>query len=431
MEQGRRNTNRRAFLKTVGAAGVGSILASMESATGLGKPKTIDANAPGKTQRPKLPQLPQRKLGKTALKIPCLTLGTATTNLIDNQIVLRKSLGWGVTCWDTATNYSGGNGEIGIGKYLSKTPEARKKLFIIGKPPDIRTPKPDVKDIEKHLQNSLKRMNTEYIDLYLGIHNILDPTQMTDELKQWAQSAKKRKLIRLFGFSTHKNMSQCLAVAAKLNWIDAVMTVYNFRLMQEAKMQASVEACHKAGIGLIAIKTLAAGPVARWAGHDVKVETEHDKKLVGHFTKQGFTEGQAKIKVVLEDKRFCSVCVGTENVALLRTNVAAALNRTKLTQKDKAVLTEYARATGSSYCAGCAYICDSVLPDAPYISDIMRYLMYYNSYGQQDRARKLFAQIPGKVRNKLLNMDYSIAEARCPQHLPISKLVAEATGKLA
>ena len=166
------------------------------------------------------------------------------------------------------------------------------------------------------------------------------------------------------------------------------------------------------------------------AGHDVKVETEHDKKLVGHFTKQGFTEEQAKIKVVLEDKRFCSVCVGTENVALLRTNVAAVLNRTKLTQKDKEVLTKYARATGSSYCAGCKHICDSVLPEVPYVCEIMRFLMYYNSYGQYDRARKLFARIPGKVRNKLLNMDYSIAEARCPQHLPIGKLVAEAVTKL-
>jgi len=57
--------------------------------------------------------------------------------------------------------------------------------------------------------------------------------------------------------------------------------------------------------------------------------------------------------------------------------------------------------------------------------------MYYNSYGQRDAARELFAQIPEKVRNKLLNMDYSPAEARCPQHLPIGKLMADAVRKLA
>ena len=95
------------------------------------------------------------------------------------------------------------------------------------------------------------------------------------------------------------------------------------------------------------------------------------------------------------------------------------------------VFKKYAAATCSGYCAGCAYICDAALPDAPYISEVMRYLMYYNSYGEQEEARKLFAQIPGNVRNKLLSTDYSPAEARCPQHLPIGKLIAEAVSKLA
>jgi hypothetical protein len=120
-----------------------------------------------------------------------------------------------------------------------------------------------------------------------------------------------------------------------------------------------------------------------------------------------------------------------ENVAVLTKNVAAVLDKTKLTQTDIEIFNEYARATCTGYCASCANICDSALPDAPYVSDIMRYLMYYNSYGDRDRARELFAQIPGNVRNKLLSIDYRSAEARCPQHLPIRNLVAEAVTKLA
>jgi len=58
-------------------------------------------------------------------------------------------------------------------------------------------------------------------------------------------------------------------------------------------------------------------------------------------------------------------------------------------------------------------------------------LMYYNSYGERDTARQLFAQIPEDARNKLLTIDYSLAQSRCPQHLPIGKLVAEAVSKLA
>jgi len=265
-------------------------------------------------------------------------------------------------------------------------------------------------------------MNTNYIDLYYGVHGLRDPSQLNNELKQWAKDAKKQGLIRLFGFSTHRNMTRCLAAAAKLDWIDAIMTSYNFRLMQDKELNAAIDACHKAGIGLIAMKTQGSGQ---------KIKTDEDKKLAGHFLQRGFTEAQAKIKVVLEDKRFSSACVGMENVAVLTSNAAAVLDKTRFTQEDMDAFKRYAEATCSGYCAGCAYICDSALPDVPYVSSIMRYLMYYNSYGHKDRARELFAQIPVNVRSKLLTTDYRLAETRCPQRMPIGKLVAEAVRKLA
>ena len=419
MKEKHNKINRRNFLKTLGAAGLGSVFASVEATAGPG-----EKNATAKPQKPKHPQVPRRKLGKTGVKLPCLCLG-GDFSFLDKQIILRKALEWGVSYWDTAYNYGGGNAELGIGKFLSKNPKVRKELFIVSKPAIFWGPITAEK-VENRLQTSLKRMNTDYIDLYYGVHGLSVPERLTDELKQWAKSAKKRKLIRFFGFSTHKNMAQCLAAAAKLDWIDAITTLYNFRVMQDPKMQAAIEACHKAGIGLTAMKALSRG-VKRLQ----PVETEQDKKLVGHFQKRGFTEGQAKIKVVMEDKRFSSVCVGMENMTLLNSNIAAALDKTKLTRQDLDVFEEYARATCSGYCAGCAYICDSALPDTPYVSDIMRYLMYYNSYSKQAKARELFAQIPANVRNRLLSTDFSPIEARCPQHLPVGRLVAEAVSKLA
>ena len=408
MEKKNAKIDRRNFLKTVGAAGLGSVLASAETNAADPSPST-------KTEESEPPQVPRRKLGKTGVEVSCLALGTIF-NVLEKQILLRKSLQWGVTYWDTAYGYTGGNSERGIGKYLSKNPDVRKELFIVSKASDART----VADVEKRLQTSLERMNTKYIDLYYGVHELDDPARLTSELKQWAEDAKKRKLIRFFGFSTHKNMAKCLAAAAELDWIDAIMTTYNFRVMQDPEMQTAVEACHKAGIGLIAMKTQAK-----------EIKTKEDKELAEHFLQSGFTEGQAKVKIVLEDKRISSACVGRDNLTHLQLNIAAVLDKTKLTQADMNVLKEYAQATCSGYCAGCAHICESALPDAPYVSDIMRYLMYYNSYGEQKEARELFAKIPSRVRDKLLSADYSQAEARCPQHLPIAKLIAEAVSKLA
>jgi predicted aldo/keto reductase-like oxidoreductase len=350
------------------------------------------------------------------VEIPCLALGVAF-NAMDNQLILRKAIDWGVTCWDTSSFYENGNSELGIGKFLQKNPDARKKLFIVTKASFAKTPQ----EVEKRLQTSLERMKTDYIDLYYGVHGLSNPAQLNDELKRWVESAKERKLIKFFGFSTHSNMADCLMAASKLGWIDAITTSYNFRLMQGQKLIDAIQACYDAGVGVIAMKTQAKEIMLNDA----------DKKLTEHFLKRGFTEGQAKIKLVIEDKRIAAACVGRDNIQHLRQNVAAVLDKTELTQLDKEVFKNYAAATCSGYCAGCGYICDSAVAEAACVSDIMRYLMYYNSFGDTQTARQFFAQIPQRVRNRLLSVDYAVAEARCPQRLPIGRLMAQAVDKLA
>ena len=404
--------NRRNFLKTVAAAGACSALPTAKTKA---EPNTPQVQS--KKQKPQFPQVLKQKLGKTGVEVPCIALGT---NRLDNQAILRAALQWGITYWDTANSYVGGNSELEIGKFLTKKPEIRKDLFIASKASGAKT----IADIDERLKTSFERMNTTYIDLYYGVHGLSEPEQLTEELKQWVKEAKKQKLIRFFGFTCHKNMGRNLAAAAKHDWIDAVMVSYNFRLMQDEEIQAGIEACHNAGIAVIAMKTL-----GRRTDHNI--ETEEDKKLVGPFLQQGLTEDQAKIKVVLQDKRITTACVGMNNIAHLTINAAAAIDKTKLSKADIEALSEYARATCSGYCVGCAYICDAAAPETPYISEIMRYLMYYNSYGQHQYARELFAAIPPHIRAKLLTTDYSTAQARCPQHLPIAKLVTEAVKKFA
>jgi aryl-alcohol dehydrogenase-like predicted oxidoreductase len=421
MKENRNKIDRRDFLKKIGVAGLVPALATVTSGIASAQEKA-DPNDPNAVAKMQEPKFQQRKLGKTGVKVPILALGTMF-NLVDNQIILRGTLKWGVNYWDTANSYGGGNSELGIGKFLEDKPEVRKNLFLATKASGANT----VAQIEERLQTSLKRMNTDYIDLYHAPHGASDPTAFTDELKQWVESAKKRKLIRFFGFSTHSNMADCLLAAAKLGWIDAIMTSYNFRLMQDDKMRAAIDTCYKAGVGLIAMKTTGKTTIRRARQ---AIETEADKKLVEHLLQKGFTEEQAAIKLVLEDEKISCACVGMESVDVLNANVAAVLDKTKLTQADFAAFGDYAQATCNGYCAGCAHICDSALPDAPYISDVMRSLMYYNSYGRTDLAKGLFAQIPDSARSRLLSINYSAAEARCPQHLPIGKLVAEAVSRL-
>ncbi|HUT30611.1 MAG TPA: aldo/keto reductase [Sedimentisphaerales bacterium] len=415
--------DRRNFLKAIGAAGLSSAFSSGHATAQPGDP-----NNSATADAPKLPQVPKRKLGRLTrldesgrqvpLEVPCLSFGTFQVDT-ENQILLRKTLEWGINYWDTAYNYSGGNSELGIGKFLARNPGIRKDLFIADKASKTTT----IADMEDRLQTSLKRMNTDYIDLYY-LHELEQIDRLNNDLRDWAKSAKDRGLIRFFGFTVHRDMTICLNVGVKLDWIDAIMLRYNFRDMQDEDLNAAIDACYKRGIGLTAIKVMGKGQVK-------EIETEGDKKLTEHFLRRGFTEGQAKIKAVLTDERISSVCVGMKNIALLTSNVAAVFDKTEFTPEDMKVFRKVARQTCSGYCAGCAHICDAALPDMPYVSDVMRYLMYHNSYGEKELARRLFAELPAQARKKLVLTDYSQAEARCPQHLPIAALMAEAEKKLA
>jgi predicted aldo/keto reductase-like oxidoreductase len=407
--------NRRDFLKTAGGAGLVSILGSAAAFADANSVKVPDANNAREPNAPetKYPQVPRRKLGKTDVMVPILNLG-GIFDIVENQIVLKKALDWGINYWDTAYGYNNGNSELGIGKYLAKHKDLRKNIFIVTKTSGAA----DAKEMEKRLQTSLERMQTSYVDL-LYFHGLSDPALLTPEVKTFAKSCKDRGLIKFYGFSTHSNMAKCLDAAAKLDWIDVIMTTYSIREMQDPAMQSAIDACYKANIGLVAMKTQAKGPLK-----------EGDKKLVEHFLEKGFTQHQAKLKAVWQDERIASICSAMYNVATLVSNVAASLDRTRLTRADMDVLKEYAAATCSGYCAGCEEICAAAMPEVP-IRDVMRFVMYHDSYGSRMMAKEHFAAIDGKIRAKMASLDYSAVEQSCPQKLPIGRLIREAVTKLA
>jgi hypothetical protein len=192
-------------------------------------------------------------------------------------------------------------------------------------------------------------------------------------------------------------------------------------LMRETKGEVE-EACEKAGIGLTAMKTQSRQPF--------NLENQADLKLGGHFVKRGFTDHQARLKAVWENPQIASICSQMPNVTLLAANVAAALDKTKLSSADHAALQLYAQETCSGYCAGCAQLCEGALGHQVPVVDVLRSLMYHHSYDNLRLARETFLGIPETVRRRLATLDYSSAERVCPNRLPIARLMHEADGLL-
>ncbi|MGD9326406.1 MAG: aldo/keto reductase [Desulfobacterales bacterium] len=400
MSKKKSNLSRRNFLKVSGLTSVGAIIAPFDQ--------------PAKASEEE-PTMPTRPFGKSGIRVPILSFG-GSLNTSMSPLLLRQAVKWGVTYWDTAHSYMGGKSEKGIGKYFSKFPEDRKNIFLVTKSHAWT-----LAGMTKDLNDSLERMKTDFIDLFF-VHSVRDISELDDDTRVWAEKAKSAGKIRLFGFSTHSNMASCLLDASTLGWIDGIMMTYNYRLMHTDRMKRAVDACAKAGIGLTAMKTQGGG--------QVKTNTETEFELAGRFIKKGYTDAQAKLKAVWENPNIANICSEMPNTTILMANVAAAVNKTKLSARDTDLLRQYAQETHADYCAGCTEICESSIHGKVPIGDIMRCLMYSRSYGDRTHAIELFKDIPEKVRAKIASLDYSSAENRCPQKMAIGNLMRDALKEL-
>ena len=112
-----------------------------------------------------------KELGKTGEKIPALGLGTwgiggfeTPDYSRDEEMVelLKKAINMGYTHIDTAEYYGGGHTEELIGRAIKDF--KREELFIVSKvwPNHLRRD-----DLLRSLESTLKRLDTDYVDLYL------------------------------------------------------------------------------------------------------------------------------------------------------------------------------------------------------------------------------------------------------------------------
>jgi predicted aldo/keto reductase-like oxidoreductase len=400
------NFSRRDFIKTAGAAGLGSALIPLNALK--------QAHGSTSTMVPEQMIVPTRPYGKTGVDVSILSLGGVLKP--SDQLVFRQALKLGVTYWDTDNWYGWGKNEKAIGKYFASFPNDREKVFLVTK-----AKASDPQKLTEKLTTSLQRMNTSHVDMYFISYVSNVKKELTDAVKAWAEKAKSKGKIRFFGFSAHKNMESSMLAAAKLGWIDGIMMSYNYRLMVKDKMKRAVDACVKAGIGLTAMKTQAAFSANFYAS--IGSETDAALKMTESFLKKGYTAEQAKLKVVWDNPNIASICSAMPNMTILQANVAAALNKQNLSGGDRQRLKQYAQQTAPGYCAGCANICEPAVDlDIP-ISDILRYSMYDHSYGDRDTAVTLFNALPSDIKANILKADYSKAEKHCPQKIQIGKIL--------
>jgi uncharacterized protein len=355
--------DRRAFLKTgiAGAAGVMTL-----SPKGI---KTIEATQEN--------NIIYRTLGKTGLKIPVISFGVMRA---DNANLCKAAYEKGIKLFDTANGYQNGNNETMLGDLFKDYPRDSFLLATKVKPAGVdRDGKPSSQTTEEDFlqkfNTSLSRLKMDYVDI-LYVHDISNPELL--EYKPIINTVKKLKKdgkIKYMGFSTHKNEPVVINAAASTDTWDVILTTYNFKQTYISELNSAIKKAAAAGIGIVAMKTMAGGGF---------LDKEKTKPI----------NSTAALKWVLSNTDVTTTIPGMTAFDQLDLNVKI-LADIKLNDQEKNDLV-IAHSEPGLFCTGCSR-CIPACPRNLPVPDLMRAYMYAYGYSNPAMAYSLLGELGTSV----------------------------------
>ncbi len=362
-------------------------------------------------------KVPTKVLGATGEKIPILLMGGEFPFDPKFDKLLHRAFKEGMTYIDTAQTYSNGKSHVGVGNFQEQV--GRDNIWITSKAGlwgDASASPPE--RYRDALLHELPILRTDHVNLFY-MHGLQDVKTLEPGWIKMGQDLKKAGKTKYFGFSCHDGtVVELLNKAASIGTagIDAIMFKYSFAQYGDLELNKAIDACHKAGIGLIAMKTQDSVP--------------QDKEEVKNFQSQNFTLAQAKLKSVWADERITACVSGIVNTTILKENTDAAKTNAQLSMKEWTQLNQYAARTSDHRCAFCNHICESRVAGDLRIAEQLRYLMYAESYGDHMGAREKYAALSPGQRN-FEGVDLGAAMAACPRRIDIAARLQAAKALLA
>lgn len=205
--------------------------------------------------------LPQRVLGRTKEKVSILCLGGWHIGAVKEEKesirIMHSAIDEGLTFFDNAWDYLNGHSETVMGKALAMD-NRRQKVFLMTKNCER-----DYAGSMRHLEQSLKRLKTDYLDLW-QFHEINydnDPDWIFEKggLKA-ALEAQKAGKVRFIGFTGHKDPRIHLDMIQRpYKWATSQMPINVMDATYRSFQKLVVPVCHEKNIGIIGMKGLGGG----------------------------------------------------------------------------------------------------------------------------------------------------------------------------
>jgi predicted aldo/keto reductase-like oxidoreductase len=293
----------------------------------------------------------------------------------DSQALVKASLDRGILYFDTAYNYMGGKNEEMLGVVFKNVP---RNSFILGTkiPPagvDRASGKPTsattAEDFLTKFNTSLTRLGMNYVDI-LYMHNVSSPDVVSYQpLVNAMRQIKKEGKAKFIGVSTH-DLTAIVDTMVKEGTWDVVLVQHNFNMTNMDARNAAIKKAADAGLGVVAMKTMAGGFLDR----------ERTKPV----------NTTAALKWVLSNPNIHTTIPGMTNLDHLELNVKVMGDIIMTEQEKKDVLMAQAE-TGlfCTSCKNCIPGCKLSLP----IPDIMRAYMYAYGYTDLKLAHTLLSEL--------------------------------------
>jgi len=216
---------RREFVQRV-SLGAAALAMALPASQGLSLPSTIK-NGMG-----------YRTLGRTGLEISEVGLGAGSISPSGANLI-RAALSQGINFIETSSNYKNSQAETAIGQtvksmgirdkvvMLTKSGNTAMERLLDASPADIE------KAVREELEGSLKRLQTDYVDVYLSPYQANSPQEAVHPALQEAlEKFKKEGKIRFTGLSTHNDYANICMAAIEGGYYDVIMFPVNFATLQ-------------------------------------------------------------------------------------------------------------------------------------------------------------------------------------------------------
>jgi 1-deoxyxylulose-5-phosphate synthase len=237
------------------------------------------------------------KLGNTGLEVSAVTLGCMSFGAPDrgthswsldetaSRDIIRQALDAGINFLDTANVYSAGSSEEIVGRAV-KDFAKREDVVLATKVFNRMRPGPNGaglsrKAIFAELDASLRRLQTDYIDLY-QIHRWDYDTPVEETLEALHDAVKSGKVRYIGASSMHSwQFAKALYLADAHGWTRFVSMQNHYNLLYREEEREMLPLCADQGIGVIPWSPLARGRLTRpWDASTARTETDEFGKTL-------------------------------------------------------------------------------------------------------------------------------------------------------